>query len=606
MTKRRTPMRPEVSVPQVAENTVAVPGKITLNQLFGDTQYAQIKTAVESQGYYDNIKSGKRLYVQTAPIAGSEDKEVIAIAAVARDPGLTQSYIDTIQDYLPATPNRTQQLRQYRRIALTEGLVSNAINKIAAILSGGGRYKVRTAKKGKARKATEQLQAILDEFARNVNNAPLDGVVTGDRGLQMVTQQAVRTALIDGDWAGRTNWITHQVGSEGTFSLPMIIQSIPIEQLTPVPGLAGTGIELFTWAPPSTFIQQLKNPTSKEVKNAITKYVSKDIQKQLLTNQNVVLDPALLMHIKHRGIGSEVLGQSFIEPLKKALVFKNAVESLDLVTMQSLINRITIVMVGSADPSSPYSDATVALKRTQLMQSFFDDSGPNMTIIWQGNDVKVESVGAHAQVLDLDTRHTLADGKLKDGMGVADALLRGTSGDGKSAGWAAVLGTSAELVELQTAFGNGWTTIGERIALENHFTDIDIVFEFDNELMADRIEERNQNRQDYITGVMSIRDYIAAMGKDPDAVFEQKCIEKGLDPESTTWVDAFLPPQGLQGQGAPPSTTQDGLSEPTRAPAAPPPGQGPGKAPGQGRTPNNQQGKPTQRKRPTPTPVENK
>jgi hypothetical protein len=589
-----------ITVPQVEGATVTVPGRLLLSQLFTESESA-IRDAVMVNGYYDNKETGKRLYVQTQAIEGnSRDRSVVAIAAVARDPGLTQTRLDTIQDYLPRVGNRTQQLRQYRRIAQTEGLVHNAISKIAAILSGGGRYKVRNAKKGKARKATEQLQTVVDEFSRNVNNSPLDGVVTGDRGLQMVTQQAVRVALIDGDWCGRTNWMTHTIGSEGTFSLPMGIQTIPMDQLEPVKELAGTGIELFTWKPPSTLIDQIKNPSSKEVKNAISKFISKDVAKQLLAGGTAILDPALLMHIKHRGIGSEVLGESFIEPLKKALAYKNSVESLDLVTMESIINRITIVMVGSSDPKSPYSVPDIALARTNLMQSFFTDSGPNMTIIWQGDDVEVKSVGAYDQVLQLDDRHRLADGKLKDGMGVADALLRGTSDDGKSAGWAAVLGTSAELIELQVGFANGWTSIGERIALENNFTDIDLVFEFDNQLMSDRNEERTQNRNDYISGGFTIRDWVAGMGKDPDAVFQQKCFEKGLDPNTTTWEAAFMPPQGLQGQGTTPGAPGDGT-----APAgAPPRGQGPGKVPGNGR-PAGTQNDPTA-PAPAPTPTENK
>src|SRR6185312_9885360 len=140
-----------VTVPQVPGATQVVQGELRLSQLFSSKEQS-IKDAVLDHGYYDDKKTNRRLYVQTADIPGvTGDKRVVALAAVARDPGLTQTYINTVQDYLPTNPNRTQQLRQYRRIAVTEGLISNAINKIAAILSGGGRYKVRNAKKGKAR-----------------------------------------------------------------------------------------------------------------------------------------------------------------------------------------------------------------------------------------------------------------------------------------------------------------------------------------------------------------------------------------------------------------------------------------------------------------------
>lgn len=568
--------------PVVDGATQTVAGRLMLSDLFpGDGRNEIIRNAVIAKGIYE--ERGRALHVRTRK--EGEDYRVMAIAAVARDPGTAQSYIDAIQDFLPSTDslgggaaNRNTIIPQLWSIYDNEGVINNAINKIAAILSGGGRFKVRHTRKGKKQKAVEELQTILDEFRINVNNSPIDGIVTGDRGLQMVTHQAVRSALVEGDWFGRSVWIDHPVGTLGTFSLPMIIQSIPGTQIDTDRNLRDLGgVDRYFWVPPRTLIAQIQTPADKDVKDLLNRLIPKDIQKSLIKDARVLLDPALLYHVKHRGVAWKTYGESFITSAKPALAFKKAVESLDFVSMTSLINRLTIVMVGSSDPNSPYSKADVALARTALMQSFFDEAGPNMTIIWEGDDVKIESVGAYESVLDLNERHRLAEQKVKLALGVPDALLSGTTSEGQSAGWAAVIGASAELEELQNAFANAWTTTGMRIAFENQYTDVDLIFEFDKSLLVDKAVERNQMRNDYIVGGASIRSLVLSRGGDPDAEFQQMCFEKGLDPNTTTWAQAFMPPTGLQGQG-------------------------PGKVPGNGRTPDDSAGSPSQPGAPGATP----
>jgi hypothetical protein len=297
------------------------------------------------------------------------------------------------------------------------------------------------------------------------------------------------------------------------------------------------------------------------------------------------------------------------------IAYKRGIEALDLVSMQNLINRLTIVMVGSSDPKSPYSKSDVAAARAALMQSFFEDPGPNMTIIWQGDDVTVTDVGAHHDVLGLDERHHIAEGKIKIAIGVPEALLSGTTSDGKSAGWAASIGAAAELAELQNGFASAWTTIGNRIANENGFVDIDLVFEFDNSLMVDKGDEWNHLRNDAIAGLISIKTFVQGRGYDFDAEYVQRCVERGLDPDPETVpaIMVFTPLAGLPGQGVTNTPPTDGGATvdpagppPAQVKPALPPGQGKGKTPGSGRTPGNPKGKTKTPSREKKTPKENK
>jgi hypothetical protein len=274
--------------------------------------------------------------------------------------------------------------------------------------------------------------------------------------------------------------------------------------------------------------------------------------------------------VKHRSSDRDLYGESFIEPAKLGIRYSRAVSNTDMVSMENIINRLMLVMVGSADPQSPYSKPEIAAARASLMQSFFEDTGPNMTIVWQGDDVKVETHGAMDDMVDLAERHRIGERKITIALGIPNALLDGSSQDGKSAGWAALIAASGMAEHLGNAFAAMWTELGNRILLENGFTDYEVIFEFDRTNLADKAAERTQNRADYVAGLLSIYDMLLGMGKDPEAQFQRKCFERGLDPATTTWETAFMPPSGLQGQGA-------GIQ-----------GQGPGKTPGAGRTPNNQ------------------
>lgn len=549
-----------------------VEGRMTLDQLLEGDRFGAVRDAIRRDGYYDTGK--KRLFVQTRPIEGSSDREVLAIAAIARDPGRSDEYLQSIADFQVQTGNRRSAVEQYWQIYKNEGLINNAVNKVAALLSGGGRFKVAGTRKGKRRKPTEELLTVLRWWQGHVNQVALEAVVTGSRGLRQVNRAGARQALVEGSWVARTVWQDIEVPGLGKYALPMVVQSITTGQLEPVKAVVGTSIELFEWTPPQAVVQELRKSTDKDAAKLYKKYFDNDIANQLRKNGKARLDPALLIHVKHRGTDLEPFGESIIQSAFSGIRYRRAIEAADLVSMENLINRITIVMVGSADPKSPYSKADVAAARAQLMQQFFDDPSVNMTIVWQGDDVNIKDVGAQNQVLSLDERHRIGDSKVKSAMGVPDAILSGTlSGEGKASGVASMLSASAQLEELQDNCANVWWTLGERVALENGFEDTEMVFEFDESIFVDKTEQLSQARNHYTAGLYSIRTTVLESGKDPEAEYEQMCFEKGLTPGEATWAEAFAAPQGLQGQGD-------------------------GKVPGNGRTPDDDTGKSTPERAP--------
>lgn len=586
MAPRKRPLATELAVRDNPEAIIASyrekhPDAILLSEVLPGPENAGLRVSAVRDGIIKG-RGPMEVRVSTRQIDGTDEHHVISTAAILRDPGLTTDLIGEIQDFATAqSQTKANQVALYWRIYNTEGIINNTVEKLAALLAGGGQFKVRRAKKGKKQKAQEQLQLLLDEFVKNVNNSPLDGVVTGARGLKALTQQAVRQALVEGDWIGRTVWVEHEVGGEGTFSMPMTIQSISTANVEPVEELVGMGIEAFYWVPDSAVLQQIENPKDKNVKQLLKRYFPNDVVKQLKKDRKFFMDPALLLHIKHAGVDFEPFGTSIIAPAMFAIAYKRAVEALDIVTIKNLINRMVIVKVGSSDPNSPYRDAQVQLVRAQLMQSLLEDPGPNMLMVWQGDDVETVEVSAHESIADLDERHRLGDMKIIRATGIPTAILDGTNDGSKASGMASMLGIAARLDGLQSAMEQMWTTVGERIAMENGFEAFEVIFEFDNSLQLDRMEEWNQRRLDYQTGALTIKDYLLALGFDPEAVYLRKCFEKGMDPGSATWEQVFAPLAGLPGQG---KVGPDGK--------AVPPGMGPNKPVGDGRAPNSVTGNP--------------
>jgi hypothetical protein len=565
------------------EPRIVVPGTLTLNQLMPGDQWADLRRAlIETGKWVTNTPSGKsketRVQLRRLP---DGDHEIMALGAVSRSAPGSQTYVELLQDFersALSSRNQEQYVPLLWAIYGRHGLVNNAVNKSASLLAGKGEFVIRSAKAGKKRTPVENALKTLNYWVKNVNS-PLPmlnskkqeqgAVVTGARGLRALTRQGGRVALVEGSWVGRHSWTTVDVPGIGKAGLPMTIQTISTANLEPVTELLDTVVELFYWKPPSNLLTQLRGPLNKDIEKIIKKLIPKDAYNLFKQESKILLDPALLLHVKHRGRDGRSFGESFMEPALGSIAYEQAILQLDQVAMQNLINRLTIVQVGSTDPNSPYARDEVAKARANLLQTFFEDPGPNMTIVWAGHDIKVDDIGAYNAVLDLDARLATARTHIKEALGVSEALLSGASTDSKAAGWASILGLNAQIQDLSDQFAGLWTNLGHAILIENGYTDIDVEWVFEDRLILDSVQERQIAGQEYVRGYRSIRSVLKTAGLDPDLEYQQRCVEQGIDPNAgVLWKDVFIPVQGLQGQGG-----VDG-------------------APGEGRTPGNPSGKP--------------
>lgn len=446
-----------------------------------------------------------------------DGKLVTTAAAIPRTPGRSETFLGEVADFSSTTTSRTQLLELYERIYAREGLVNNAINKSAALVATDGQFKVRYVRGQRGVSAdvkAEEFRKLLQFWQENVNGRPEDAAITGARGLTAFMSQGVRLCLKQGDHFGRQIWTQAKVPSlKGkAFKLPMTLQTFSASTIEIPEGLEGTPAEMFYWKPPSDFIELLRNPGDPEVKKQLDKLIPSEIKSALLADGQYLLDQALMIHIKHRGTDTGNYGESMIEAAMNEIAYKRALQALDIVTIENLINRLVIILVGSDQKDSVYHKQEVSSARMQMMANMMRRVGPAATIIWPGPDIEIKEVGAYNSILDMDERYKQSESRIRSALGVPSALMSGDSGDGKAAGWAAIVGVAAELVEVQSQYKQVFRTIAERIAVENGFDDVDVVWEFNQDMLVNKDQHVNMILKSVQGGLISLQTAVEELG----------------------------------------------------------------------------------------------
>jgi hypothetical protein len=459
---------------------------------------------------------------------------LLTAAVVPRSPGRAEDFLQQVADF-SETGNLTRkdQIILRNRVYDAEGLVNNAVNKCAAMVATSGSFKVRrvAGKPGKSGDSrAKELQTLLQFWAENVNSNAEDGVITGGQGIQDFIAQGVRQALIEGDHVARQNWINVKVPSMAgkRFSLPMNLQSFAGEEVEIPDGVGGTGLEFIYWVPSAKVIDALKGSgQDKELKKYLDKLIPNEVKRALIKDGKYLLDPAICMHIKNRGVQRAPYGESMVQAAMSSVAYKRALFALEIVTIENLVNRMLILKIGSDNKDSKYHALEVSQRRATMLQTMLRRAGPAPTIVWAGPDLEAIDVGAHNSVMDIDNRLQMVRTMIQDDLGVPAALLTGEGADGKSSGLAATQGVGAQLMELQNRYAHALTTLGRRIAAVNKYEDVDLVWEFAQSILTNKAETVQVFQQGYQGGTVSTRtlvvdgynlDYEAELSRQQDDV----------------------------------------------------------------------------------------
>jgi hypothetical protein len=439
----------------------------------------------------------------------------------------------------------------YHQIARKEGITNNAIKKKASLVSQEGTFSIRHAKQGKRpkEKVEADLLTLLTFWEENVNSDDENSAVTGSRGIRQVVRRGSRQAMIEGDLFLRQVWEEVEVPALGNkkYKLPILLQAIPSADIEVAEELIGLGVDLYFWVPESSKVRKLTSATHPKVKEVIQKTVKKEVINELKKKGKVLLDPSLLVHIKHAGTDTQPYGQSDIEASLADVAYSRALKSLDTVTIHSLINRMLVIKVGDKNPDSDYHNLAIAQKRVSVFKNLISTIGPNMLILWAGHDIETEDIGAHSTLLDTDDRHKLASEAIKMATGVPDPILTGSADGGNAVAWAGFIALAAVASELQQEWAQALTQLGRRIAEQNNFADADLVWEFAHALLADREANATLIMNAYDRGAISRHTLLEELGKSFDVEKNHKLTEKADEKLFEKPDDQNQNPGGAQG-----------------------------------------------------------
>jgi hypothetical protein len=299
--------------------------------------------------------------------------------------------------------------------------------------------------------------------------------------------QGARLQFIEGDHIARHPFVSTNVpGLNKRYDLPMNLQTFSAQHISIPDGLAGSNYEIMYWEPPSEFVQLLQNPRDPNLKKALDKMVPAKVKSELIKNRMFFLDPALLIHIKHRATQIDTFGTSLIEPTLSAIRYKRALDALELTVLTNIMARAVIIKVGSDNEKSVYHKAEVTSARLSLLQRMMRSVGPSATILWGGPDINVVEVSAHEALMDIVPRFKAAERQHLMALGLPAVLMVGEGTDGKAAGFAAALGVAAQLAEVQAQYAQAMRSLAEKIGKENGFEDVDVVWEWHSNLLEDK------------------------------------------------------------------------------------------------------------------------
>jgi hypothetical protein len=526
-------------------------GTSTLDQLLPGASNAAVRDALQKTGlaaYKDD--NGQERFLAADLDA---DGNVMAVAAaIPRNTGKSVDFINEIEDFkeklTATTTNRKDAIALFHKVYRADGTTANAIDKLAALAAPEGDFKVRSVKgqRGKAAdKAAIELETALNWWKENVNSRGEEAVITGSRGITSFIRRGFRLQFIEGDHIARHVWPKKAIPIPNLkpFSLPMNLQTFSAQHIEPMEGLEGTDFELLYWVPPRQFVQQLQNPRDPNAKKFISKLVESKVLSALVRDGRYLLDPALLIHVKHRGTDVDTFGTSLIEPTLADIRYKRALDALELTVISNLMARLVILKVGSDKPESVYHRQEVTGKRLGLLQRIMRNVGPSSTILWGGPDIEVVEVSAHSALLDIVPRMQMAERRQLMSLGLPAVLMIGEGTDGKATGIAAALGVAAQLQEVQDEYAQALKSLAERISFENGYEEVDVVWEWRNNKLQDAEAAANLILKTFQMGLISTQTAAEELGYDYGA----EEIRQANDVTKKYKEKPFGPPLATQG-----------------------------------------------------------
>lgn len=473
----------------------------------------------------------------------------VAIHSVTNQKTPTKLLEDVIDYSDPNLEKRDKTVALARNLRAKEGVCASAAELLIDLTATNGRFS----------SDNEELQIMLNKWLEMLNSPPIitgkdeRQVIMGSFGLRSIIKKIVDAYLTDGDAIISTFWqnnVKLDINETKAHFLPTSMKVLDSLTVSIDPDLAQLGIERMTLKLSDALKAKILKPETPEDK-FLVKSIPKDWISFLKKKEDIVLDPNVTYHLKRNCKDYAAFGESMFIKAFTAIANKRRLQAVDAATIDGLINRFTIFMLGLEDreknPAYHYPSAA----RQAALVSILQNPKRANAIVWGGPDLKVQDIGADGKILEFMDRYKQADRDILKALHIPSFLIDGST-DGKTLQeWLLLLSTETGLDLLRMEIQNLFSSIGIKIAVANGITYKTLTFKLDTQILKDPAMLRNMALKVFELGGLSIKTFLESMGYD----FNVEKINKEREKESGV-ADLFLPEHMPGYTGLTPQTHQ--------------------------------------------------
>lgn len=452
----------------------------------------------------------------------------------------SSTYLNEVKDYSDTNlDSRADVVALSRKLRSREGVCSSVADLLTDFAITDGKFY----------SDNEELQTILNEWAKFVNSAPqvnLKGTVFPTPGLRSFGRKIFDDYLTDGDAVFTLNWQQgikmNPAATAESYFLPISIKALDTLTLAADEDLAKIGYERLVLKIPNAVKEKIINPVT-DADKLLSKTVPKEWKKYLNNDEDIVLDPNVTYHIKRNGKDYKAWGESLFIKAFSAIANKRRLQAVDEATIEGLINRFTIFKVGLADKEKNPAYHIPSQARVQALVDIVTNPKRANAAVWPGPDLEVIDIGPNGKILEVTDKYDQTDKDILRALHVSPLLIDGGSSGQSVRDWAAFISTEVGLDAIRNELQLIYTRIGQDIAVANNIQFEKISFKFDTQLLKDEERVRNFALKVFELGGISIETFVGTMGYDFGEEKTRK-EKEAADNLEEIFVNRTLPYQG--------------------------------------------------------------
>lgn len=478
---------------------------------------------------------GNKVYISVDSLGN-----IITAAISSKNYETAINYLSQLPDYDIGAMSRESRIKTIRRIT-SFGVLANALDTLSDLPTYSG-YFISWTK-------SNDFRIVVKEWLRHMNGELLDPQRFNVGGIGTFAQSVLHNIFCDGDYVGIEIWKNVEIPQIGKkFLLPVGVKEFDVLDLELDESYLDIGVERFSLKVSEGLkaIVEGNSDLDEEIRKKILESLSKEIQNQIRNGGTVYLPDNILVRFSRKKINRPGWGKSYFERAIPYIGFKERMRVLDRATIDGLIKKSVIIMVGSDNPSSDYHNPEP--ERIAFARRVFRDLKDGNILVWGGKDLSILDIGTEkSEIFSFSDRYRDIDRDILMSLGISKFLIDGEAPAGQLDVKMAI--KTISMITNELAKITYWVERKMRqIALNNNFKNEFVRFYWKQNDLYDKDITKNKALRLREYALMGVRRVLSEFGYDADEILNEIKYEReeGLD---ETLPSPFIPFQGRGSAG---------------------------------------------------------